>query len=122
MKQLADDVSVTSALRIPGLVNLNTAPREVLEPISGLNEELADAIISHRRHRGWFTSVGELLDVPGITNEVFKSVSRRVTTRSGTFRILSEGQVDSTGARQRIETVVRMSYAGFDTLAYRTDS
>jgi hypothetical protein len=48
-------------------------------------------------------------------------VGSKVTARSETFRILSEGVVTSSGARQRLEVVVRIVGDEFETLSYRED-
>ena len=53
------------------------------------------------------------------TRDIFKQIAPRITARSETFRILSEGRVTSTGARERIEVIVRLSGKYIDTIAYR---
>jgi len=45
-----------------------------------------------------------------------------VTTRSETFRILSEGRIKSTGTSQRIQVTVRVSQSDVTTLSYREDN
>jgi len=45
-----------------------------------------------------------------------------VTARSETFRILSEGKVTSTGARQRIQEIVHVDLNEVTTLGYREDN
>jgi hypothetical protein len=44
-----------------------------------------------------------------------------VTARSETFRILSEGRVTSSGARQRIQEIVHIGLHSLTTLSYRED-
>ena len=44
-----------------------------------------------------------------------------VSARSETYRILSEGKVNSTGARQRIQVVVHIGASDIETLSYRED-
>ena len=56
-----------------------------------------------------------------LKRDIFKQLAGRITTRSETFRILSEGKVASTGARQRIEAVVQISKDEIQTLSYRED-
>jgi hypothetical protein len=48
-------------------------------------------------------------------------VAPLVTARSETYRILSEGKVTSTGARQRIQVIVRVGLQDIQTLSYRED-
>jgi len=56
-----------------------------------------------------------------MSKEIFKLVAGKITTRSETFRIISEGKVTSTGARQRIQVVVHIGQSDIDTLSYRDD-
>ena len=62
-----------------------------------------------------------LLKVPAMTPDIFKQVAGLITARSETFRILSEGRVPSSGARQRIQAVVHLNATGIDTFSYRED-
>jgi competence ComEA-like helix-hairpin-helix protein len=119
---IADDLTTVEGKEHPGAVNINTASLEVLACLSGLNRELAQAVISHRQSSGFFPNVAWLLKVPGMNRQIFKQVAPRVTVRSETFRILSEGRVNSTGARKRIQVVVRVGPAEIDTLSYREDA
>lgn len=49
-----------------GPLNLNTADAAALETLPGVGPATASAIIQHRQEVGGFTTVDELLDVPGI--------------------------------------------------------
>ncbi len=50
----------------PALVNVNTASTEELERLTGIGPALAAAIVARREEHGPFSSVDELLAVPGI--------------------------------------------------------
>ena len=76
----------------------------------------------YRQSSGYFPNTGELLKVGGMTSDIFKQVAPLVTARSETFRILSEGKVTSTGARQRIQEVVHIGLSEVKTLGYREDN
>jgi len=121
LMDIADDISVESETEQAGLVNINTAPAEALQCLPGITRELAEAIVSYRQSAGFFANVAWLLKVDGMTKDILRQVSPRVSVRSDTFRILSEGRVPSTGARKRIEVIVRQTTIGFDTLGYRED-
>lgn len=118
---IADDLTTADAQDQPGLVNINTAGLPVLICLPGITRELAQAIISQRQSSGYFANVAWLLRVPGMTRDIFKQVAPRVTARSETFRILSEGEVTSSGARRRIEVTVRLGSTDFETVAWRED-
>ena len=49
-----------------GPVNLNTADAAALDALPGVGPATAAAILEHRGKVGGFTSVDQLLDVPGI--------------------------------------------------------
>ena len=118
---IADDVTVESETTQPGLININTASLDVLTCLPGTEPELAQAIISYRKSDGFFANIAWLLKVPGMNREIFKQVAPRVTARSDTFRIICEGKVTSTGARQCIEAIVHIERYNIATLSYRED-
>jgi competence ComEA-like helix-hairpin-helix protein len=121
LMEIADDLTASDASSQPGAVNINTANSPVLACLPGVDQQLAQAIVSHRRSAGFFSNIAELLKVPGMNRQIFKQVAPRVTARSETFRILSEGTVSSTGARKRIQVIVRVSSIAVETLSYRED-
>jgi DNA uptake protein ComE-like DNA-binding protein len=119
--EIADALTVDDEAQLIGRININTAAADVLAAIPELERELAYAIVSHRQSQGFFESPAELLRVPGMDHDILKSVFPLFTARSDTFRIVSEGVVDSTGARVRIHTVVRVGAGTLDTLFYKED-
>lgn len=121
LQQVADDLTVNSETQFRGLININTAKAEVLNCLTGLTPELTQAIISYRQSTGNFQNIAYLLQVPGITREIFQQVAPRITTRSETFRIIAEGKVRSSGIRQRIQAIVLVTPDNVKTLSYRED-
>lgn len=120
-REIADHFTVEVHPDLAGLINVNTASVEVLVCLPGVDRPLAQAIVAQRRAQGFFPSVAALLDVPGLSRDRFKQLVPRVTVRSETFRILSEGRAGSAGTRQRIEAVVHIGLRSVTTLAYRED-
>lgn len=118
---IADDVTVESDNNQPGVVNINTAGLEVLTSLPGVEPDLAQAIISHRKSSGFFPNIAWLLKVPGMNRDIFKRIAPQLAVRSETFRIISEGKVASTGARQCIEAIVHIERYNTATLGYRED-
>jgi len=117
--EIADDVTVKDDQTLPGLMNVNTASREALICLPGITREMASKIIALRQSGGYFQNIAELLKVTGITPDLLKQLEPRITTRSETYRIFSEGIVKSTGARQRIEETVHIGLNDVTTLAFR---
>lgn len=120
LMDIADDLTVSSGDQA-GAININTASLDVLATLPGVSRELAQAIISYRQSAGFFPNIAHLLRVQGMTRDIFKQVAPLVTARSETYRILSEGKIASTGARQRVEVVVHIELNDIKTLSYRED-
>ncbi len=59
----------TAAVAADG-INVNTASKEELAKVPGLNADLAAAIIKYREEMGDFNSLEELSDVPGMTDDI----------------------------------------------------
>ena len=121
LMDIADEITVDAGDTKLGIINVNTASLSVLLCLPGVDRELAQAIISYRSSSGFLPNIAHLLKVPGMSEETFKQVAPLVTARSETFRILSEGVVKSTGARQRIQAVVHVGLNSATTLSYRED-
>ena len=119
--EIADDLMMGSDTEHVGAININTAGSEVLVCLPGITQELADAIVAYRKSAGFFPNVGGLLKVDGMNAQLLKQVVKSITARSETFRILCEGKVNSTGARQRLQVVVRLGPSFMRTLSYRED-
>jgi DNA uptake protein ComE-like DNA-binding protein len=119
--EVADEVCVDSTREQAGLVNLNTASAATLACLPGMTPELAQALVAYRRSSGFLPNVTWVLKVPGMSREIFKQLAGRVTARSETFRIISEGRIESSGARQRIQAIVHLGKDEIRTLSYRED-
>ena len=119
--EIADHVTAKSDEETPGAININTASAEVLACLSNVSLELAQAIVAYRKSAGFFPNVAHVLKVDGMTRQIFEQISPKVSVRSETFRIRSEGKVPSSGARRCVEVVVRLGAVSFETLGYRED-
>jgi competence protein ComEA len=62
-----------------GPVNLNTADADALDSLPGVGPATAAAILQHRAEVGAFTSVDQLLDVPGIGEAKLEALRDLVT-------------------------------------------
>ncbi len=62
-----------------GTINLNTATLEQLETLTGIGPTKAEAIVAYREAQGPFTSVEQLLDVPGIGEATLEGLQDEVT-------------------------------------------
>jgi competence ComEA-like helix-hairpin-helix protein len=121
LTDVADDLTADSNQESAGLVNVNTASLEVLMCLPGVDRQLAQAIISFRQSNGFLANIAWLLKVPGMSRDIFKQVAPLVSVRSETFRILSEGKVNSSGASERIQVIVHADTQDVQMLSYRED-
>ncbi|MBX3046905.1 MAG: helix-hairpin-helix domain-containing protein [Anaerolineales bacterium] len=73
-------VPITSATRTPLptagplRVNINTAALQDLELLPNIGPSMAQAIMAYRERHGGFTSLDELLNVPGIGPKTFEGL------------------------------------------------
>jgi len=87
-----------------GLININTAPEEVLMALSeDMTEELAKSILDARA-KGPFRSTGDLMKVKGFETLGF-DLQSRIAVESDTFRIYTS--VTSGEIERRAEAVYR---------------
>jgi hypothetical protein len=112
----------------PGLINLNTASAAVLATIPGIDESLAESIVSsrtslspdRRRTTAWLVQEGT------VTPEAFKSIAPHLTARShqfhcrvagyglpsGRFRVL-EVHIDTSSGRPEVTHLRDVTRLGF---------
>ncbi len=124
-KQLCDDLTIFDAEVVPGLVNLNTAPKQVLLALPGITEEIALKLISQRTPQGSdLSNMGWVADL--VEPAALVQFANVATFRAYQFRIQAVGRVGtpyeelerqgSGAAAERPRSFRRMT-AVFDTLA-----
>lgn len=109
--QVYDLLTASTETTAPGLINLNTAPAEVLAALPGMDAALAQAVVQRRSEQGPFKTVGQLLDMTQIGNSEFERIADLLTTRSQTFHITATGTMPDEIARE-INGVVRATASG----------
>ncbi|NUN95217.1 MAG: general secretion pathway protein GspK, partial [Candidatus Omnitrophica bacterium] len=104
---IVDELTTSDEERLPGLVNINTAPREVLMGLPGMTENLADAILGRRGADGQaFTSVGELVSLEGMNLDTLAEMLPHMTVRSYVFEARAVGYVPATKAYAAIYAIL----------------
>lgn len=121
---LVDKLTVVDDAKVPGLVNVNTAPKQVLLCLPGITEEIALKIMEYRTTPGNdLSNMGWLLSV--VDAAVLQRFAPFITCRSHQFRIHAVGRVGtpylpgaeaSTDAPERPGAFKRM-VAVYDKLA-----
>lgn len=117
---LLDVATVREEKVLPGLVNVNTAPVEVLAALPGLDEDTAEAIDAYRRQGegGEFGSVVWLLEA-GLSPERFLEVLPHVTVRSFQYRVQAVGVAGRRRVFRRLEVVLDRSRPGVPPIFWR---
>lgn len=110
MPVLMDRLTAEGTQAVAGLINVNTAPPQVLKTIPGLSEDDVDSIVSTRTQldgeskmtTAWLVTSGAL------DPQTFALVCNKLTTRSIQFTIDVVGFADHVGTFKRIQAVVEM--------------
>ncbi len=106
--QLMDNYTTDAQQIRPGRVNINTAPPSILAQVEGLDETLANRIVSTRQGLSPETSrsIAWLLEVGLLDPEQFKQIEPRITARSFQFQIQVIGYALPSGKYCVIEAIV----------------
>ncbi len=111
LPKLMDYVTATQSQALSGRININQAPRIVLQGIPGMTTEIVDQIVSQRepdparrdpnhRHETWILAEGI------VTLDQMKALSPFVTGGGCVFRTQVVGYFDSEGPDTRIEAIL----------------
>ena len=76
------DVSADSADNAQGtadMININTAPKEVLVGLDGIGDKMAQRIITYRTEHGPFETIQDIMKVNGIGDKKFEKIKSRIT-------------------------------------------
>jgi len=111
--QIADRITITGEDKIPGKININTAPEEVLTVLFGgaeQGEQLAQTVIADRSGLLYgFQSIADLMNQQSMSLEKFKQIADRITIRSDIFTIQCLATSETSGASLQTECVVDRS-------------
>lgn len=91
---ILDNLTIDSATRKLGKININTASQSVLETIPGISQDIASAIVAHQSQG--FASLGEVATVSGVTSSVLSQAADFLTASSQTFIVRVIGTVGDT--------------------------
>ena len=105
--RLLDEATTISAIILRGRINVNEAPRWVLEAVPELTPELVTSILDRRRpdaenhrHTVWLLAEG-VVDMP-----TMRTLSRRLTTGGDVYRVQVAGFFEGMPMFHRAEVVL----------------
>jgi len=73
-------------------IHLNIASKDQLMKIDGMTEDLAKAIVEYREKSGFFKNPEDLLDVPGITQDIYKKIDPKVGAEGDLYTVPRPGE------------------------------
>ena len=121
--QIADKITVDSGNKVPGKVNINTAPKWVLVALLGgseADEEVAENIIAYRAGLiDGMQSTADLMKAGLVNMGTFKKIANNITTRSDVYTIRCFATADRggfSGTTMQTEVVVDRSSSPPTTL------
>ncbi len=133
LPKLFETVSAKADAEVPARININTAPKEVLQSLKGLGDTDVQNILSRRPRPSAgapdaiFQTPAWLLTEVGIKLETLKQLEPYITTLSQTYRVHVVGMVGDKGPVARIEAVIDTgardseTYAGRPRIVYWRD-
>ncbi len=107
LKEIIDRITVSDEEKLAGRININTAPETVLRCLLPDNEQVVEDIIEYRQSgEGPFDNIGGLLDVDGMTKNLFSQLAGQVCTKSSVFSIRSVGYMTESMAYKEIFAIL----------------
>lgn len=76
-----DDSDNSTEDETPGAVNINTADAAALKTLNGIGDAKAQAILSYREEHGAFSTVEEIMQVPGIKESTFSAIKDKIAVK-----------------------------------------
>ena len=64
-----------------GVVNINTADADTLKSLSGIGDAKAQAILAYREEHGVFSTIEEIMQVPGIKESTFSAIKDKIKVK-----------------------------------------
>jgi hypothetical protein len=108
---LLDIASESSEIVVSGRINVNEAPRIVLETVPELNSSMVLQILNRRgkpgeKRQGKYRHLIWLLSEKIVDKETMKKLSKRLTTGGDVYRAQVIGFFDGQGTVNRVEVVI----------------
>lgn len=87
MQKIADYLTVDSGSTRNNVVNVNTAPAEVLAAVPGMDRQTLNAILSYRANGQVFATIGDLFTLQGVTPAEWERVIEHLSTKSSFYKV-----------------------------------
>lgn len=119
MQQIADYLAVDSSQYHTSLINVNTAPAEVLATVPGMDQTTLDAITQFRQSGQTFQTLGDIYALSGVTRAQLQSVAGSLCTKSSIYRVRVRVRVPGQQGEYAVQAYVQMTDNGPQLMQYR---
>ncbi len=85
MQQIGDKITVTNSQYREGVINVNTAPAEVLATIPGVDDTIYNAVIQWRQNGNTFTGLNDLFQLTDLNRQQLQTLVDHVCTKSSVY-------------------------------------
>ncbi len=107
IKQILDQVTVSGEDKLWGRININTAPKTVLQCLLPENPDAVEGIIEYRESgEQAFDSLADLLEVDGIDEDTFKDLVNDISIKSSVFSVRSIGYLQQSQAYKEVSALI----------------
>ena len=121
MQQIADRVTVSDSATIADVVNINTAPREVLATITGMTPAILDAIVNYRSGGQTFQSIDDFFKLTELQRPQLQAVAGELSTKSSIYRVRVRVRVPSSPAVYAAQALVKIGANSPQVLQWREE-
>lgn len=87
MQQIGDRITVTDNQYRDGVINVNTAPAEVLATIPNVDQTIYNAIIEARRNGTVFSGLNDLFQLTSLNRQQLQTLVDNVCTKSSVYLV-----------------------------------
>ncbi len=119
MQQIADLVTTTNNPYLVNVVDLNTAPQEVLAMVPGMDTTLLDAIMQYRQSGQAFQTMDDYFSLPGVSNATFEATAGSLTAKCSTYRIRILVRTEDSTQVYAVSSIVEITANGPQVLQWR---
>jgi general secretion pathway protein K len=109
VRRIYDRITVSDSKSLLGLINVNTAPVDVIAVLPGMDRRVASEIVSQRAADGPYEDVGQVLRINSVTPQAFAQWADMLTVRSRVFKVTSIGRIASSQTSGRLTCILDVS-------------
>lgn len=119
VQNLADKVTVDAGAYRDNVIDVNSAPAEVLATIPGITKDTIDQILSARQQGQTFRTMGDLFAMQNITSDQFKAIAKYLTTKSSAYIVRIRVRIPGQPGIYAVSALVEMTENGPRVLQWR---